>query len=120
VPVAVAAQVTSAGIPLAAKKIIDLGGQRTLEHSPSSVFDQPLEGGSDLVVGLGADYVRDVVVCFHRAFLHWLTGKVNREGTPLFMSAPEAPLASEFPHITTLLMRTRSVVEAAGFISCSI
>ena len=29
-------------------------------------------------------------------------GKVNREGTPLFMSAPEAPLASEFPHITTL------------------
>ncbi len=102
VPIAVTPQVTTAGISLAAQKLVDLGGQGTLEHSPSAVSDQPLEGCSDLVFGLGVDYARDVIVCFHRAFLHWLTGKVNREGTPLFMSAPEAPLASEFPHITTL------------------
>jgi hypothetical protein len=124
VPVAVTAPVTTAGIPLASQKLADLGGQGTLEHAPSAVSDQPLEGCADLVFGLGVDYARDVIVCFHRAFLHWLTGKVNREGTPLFMSAPGAPLASEFPHITTLAQHRQSDVnkaaeERAGITSCA-
>jgi len=100
VTVAVTAQVIPAGIPLAAQKLVDLGGQRALEHSPSAVSNQLFEGGSDLIVGLGADYPRDVVACFHRAFLHWLTGKVNREGTPLFMRIPRVmaqPFRSKWP-----------------------
>jgi len=55
VPVAVTAPVATAGIPLGAQKLVDLGRQGALEHSPSAVSDPPLEGRSDLVFGLGVD-----------------------------------------------------------------
>ena len=61
--------------------------------------------GVNLPIGRGERFGRHSRgAMVHRAFLHSLTGKVNREGTPLFMSTPEVQLASEFPHITTLAL----------------
>jgi hypothetical protein len=90
--VAIASEAGAAGVALATQELPDLGFQSALEHSPGTLPGQPLKGRGDLSLGI----VGDVILCVHRAFLHRMTGKVFREGTPLFVGDQGHPWPLDF------------------------
>jgi len=103
VAVAVAAELTPAGIPLPAQELVHLGAKGSLKYQPRSLAGKLVESVDDLADDFRAVYLVDVIACDHRDVPpsdDWL---VNRKGTSLMTYRGPRP-ALEFPHIPTLAL----------------